>query len=223
VIADALTRHWWPLSALAAIALPKTRLPLAAALLADPRKLPDDLAYGLGLWRGCLTQRTLDPLLPARAWLNRRVYYGRTAAAISRRHPGQARPLNVSPWTTAAWLALAARRPVTALGIVGVATALTAREVDPATAFRLAAVGSFRSGRVVADALTRAWWPLAAAAAVHPAARLPLAAALATKRPLQLADDLAYGLGLWQGCLEQRTIDPLLPARPWKLDRVSLS
>ena len=28
--------------------------------------------------------------------------------------------------------------------------------------------------------------------------RLPLAAALATKTPLQLADDLAYGLCLWQ-------------------------
>ncbi|WP_053226197.1 mycofactocin biosynthesis glycosyltransferase MftF [Solirubrobacter soli] len=158
-----------------------------------------------------------------RAWFGRRVYYGRTAAGIAKRHPGKARPLNVSPWTTAAWLALAARRPVAAVGIVGVATALTAREVEPARAFQLAAVGSFRSGRVVADALTRAWWPLSAAAALHPKARLPLAAALATKSPLQLADDLAYGLGLWRGCIEQRTIDPLLPARPWRLDRVSLS
>jgi glycosyltransferase involved in cell wall biosynthesis len=158
-----------------------------------------------------------------RAWFSRRVYYGRTAAGIAKRHPGKARPLNVSPWTTAAWVALAARRPVTALGIVGVATALTARAVDPATAFRLAAVGSLRSGRVVADALTRAWWPLSLTAAAFPGARLPLAAALATKTPLQLADDVAYGLGLWQGCLEQRTLDPLLPARPWTLARVSLS
>jgi hypothetical protein len=157
-----------------------------------------------------------------RAWFSRRVYYGRTAAAIAKRHPGKARPLHVSPWTTAAWAAAAARRPLTAAAILGAATALTAREVDPATAFRLAAVGSLRSGRVVADALTRAWWPLCAAAALHPAARLPLAAALATKTPLRLADDLAYGLGLWQGCLEQRTVDPLLPARPWKLERVVL-
>jgi len=68
VVADALTRHWWPLSALAAATLPRARLPLAAALLADPRKLPDDLAYGFGLWRGCLRHRTLDPLLPAKPW-----------------------------------------------------------------------------------------------------------------------------------------------------------
>jgi hypothetical protein len=87
----------------------------------------------------------------------------------------------------------------------------------------LAAVGTLKSGRVVADALTRAWWPLSLTAAAFPGARLPLAAALATKTPLQLADDVAYGLGLWQGCLEQRTLDPLLPARPWTLARVSLS
>jgi mycofactocin glycosyltransferase len=158
-----------------------------------------------------------------RAWLARRVYYGRTAAAIAKRHPGNARPLHVSPWTTAAWVALAARRPVAAAGILGVATALTAREVDARTAAQLAALGSLRSGRVVADALTRTWWPLSALAAISPRARLPLAAALATKTPLQLADDLAYGIGLWHGCAQQRTLDPLLPARPWTLERRALA
>jgi mycofactocin system glycosyltransferase len=157
------------------------------------------------------------------AWFSRRVYYGRTAAAIAKRHPGKARPLPVSPWTSAAWLALAARRPLTAAGILGVASALAAREVDPRTAVQLAALGSLRSGRVVADALTRAWWPLSLAAAAFPRARLPLAVALATKTPLQLADDLAYGIGLWQGCAQQRTLDPLLPARPWRFTRMTLS
>jgi GT2 family glycosyltransferase len=158
------------------------------------------------------------------AWFRRRVYYGRTAAGIAKRHPGKARPLNVSPWTTAAWAALAARNPLAAAAILATATALTARELDARTAAQLAALGSLRSGRVVADALTRAWWPLSAAAAVaFPKARLPLAAALTTKTPLQLADDLAYGIGLWQGCLEQRTLDPLLPASPWKFTHTALS
>jgi hypothetical protein len=77
---------------------------------------------------------------------------------------------------------------------------------------------------VVADALTRAWWPLSAAAALTlPRSRAPLAAALATKRPLQLADDLAYGIGLWQGCFAQRTLDPLMPAHAWKLAHAELS
>ena len=136
------------------------------------------------------------------AWFKRRVYYGRTAAGIAKRHPGKARPLNVSPWTTAAWLALAARRPVSAAAILGTAAALAARELDARTAVELAGLGSLRSGRVVADALTRPWWPLAAVAAARvPRTRLPLAAALATKTPLQIADDLAYGIGLWQGCV----------------------
>ena len=104
-----------------------------------------------------------------RAWLARRVYYGRTAAAIAHRHPGKARPLHVSPWTTAAWAAALLGRPKTAMGITAVATALLARE----TGLRTAAGSSprwarFKSGRVVADALTRHWWPLALA---HPRTR----------------------------------------------------
>jgi glycosyltransferase involved in cell wall biosynthesis len=163
------------------------------------------------------------------AWLARRAYYGRTAANIAKRHPGRARPLNVSLWTTAAWAAVAARRPFTALAITAAATALLAKELReydlPAlTAIELAGLGTLRSGRVIADALTRHWWPLSAAAAVAvPKARAPLAAALMTKRPLELADDLAYGAGLWRGCVEQRELDPLLPARPWRLRHSELS
>ena len=67
-----------------------------------------------------------------RAWLARRVYYGKTAAAIAHRHPGQARPLHVSPWTTAAWTAALLGRPKTAMGITAVATALLARETRTA-------------------------------------------------------------------------------------------
>jgi mycofactocin system glycosyltransferase len=143
------------------------------------------------------------------AWLRRRVYYGRTAAQIAKHHPGQARPLHVSPWTTAAYAALLAKRPGTALAITATATALLARHVPPRTAFELAAVGTLRSGRVVADALSRHWWPLALA---HPRTRLAF-----IKPPLALLDGIAYGTGLWLGCVEQRTLDPLLPANGWKL------
>jgi mycofactocin system glycosyltransferase len=157
-------------------------------------------------------------------WFARRVYYGTTAAGIAKRHPAKARPLHVSPWTIAAWLALAARRPLTATAITAGATALLARELDGdvRTATSLAAVGTLRSGRVIADALRRHWWPLSALAAIaFPQARLPLAAALLAD-PRKLPDDLAYGIGLWRGCLRQRTLDPLLPARPWRLARREL-
>jgi hypothetical protein len=150
-----------------------------------------------------------------KAWLARRVYYGRTAAPLAQRHPGKARPLHVSPWTTAAWLAAGTGHPKTALAITATATALLARELPPTTAVQIAALGTLRSGRVVADALTRTWWPLALA---RP--KLLAIAALVHPHPLKLADDLAYGAGVWLGCLEQRVLDPLLPAKPWRLARL---
>lgn len=146
-----------------------------------------------------------------RAWLARRVYYGRTAAQIAKRHPGNARPLHVSPWTTAAYAALLTGRPRGAAAILAAATALLARDVPPKAAIELATVGSLRSGRVVADALSRHWWPLAL---LYPRTRLAF-----LKPPLALADDLAYGTGVWLGCLQHRTLDPLLPAKGWKLVR----
>ncbi len=104
-------------------------------------------------------------------WLQRRVYYGRTAAPLALRHPNHARPLHVSVWTTATWATLAARRPATAAAITATATALLAREVPPRLAFELAALGTLRSGRVVADSLARAWWPVSTLAALRPRAR----------------------------------------------------
>ena len=133
------------------------------------------------------------------------MYYGTTAAGIAKRHPGKARPLHVSPWTTAAWLALAARRPLAAIAITAAADRAArprarGRRAGPArTATRLAAGGTLRSGRVVADALTRHWWPLSVLAALAvPRTRLPLAAAFLSD-PRKLPDDLAYGFGLWRG------------------------
>jgi hypothetical protein len=83
-------------------------------------------------------------------------------------------------------------------------------------------VGGFKSGRVVADAIARAYWPAALAALAIPKARLPIAlAALVSSQgsPLKLADDLAFGYGVWRGCFTHRTLAPLTPARPWRLAR----
>lgn len=82
-LGSALSRTWWPLAIPAAVAIPKLRLPVAALMLAPPlldwadrrppldparytvARLLDDAAYGLGVWHGCLRERTLRPLLPA--------------------------------------------------------------------------------------------------------------------------------------------------------------
>jgi mycofactocin system glycosyltransferase len=145
-------------------------------------------------------------------WLARRVYYGRTAAPLAKRHPGNARPLHVSPWTTAAWLALVTKHPKTAVAITAAGVALLARELPPKTAAEVAGLGTLRSGRVFADALRRFYWPLAFT-------RPTLFAAAAITHPLKLAEDVAYGAGVWIGCLQHGTLDPLLPSRAWRLER----
>jgi mycofactocin glycosyltransferase len=86
--ADGITRHYWPLSALACATSRRARRLVAAVALVeglvdwhrhrdrDPRVRPgplayvvahrlDDLAYGAGLWWGALRHRTLAPLRPA--------------------------------------------------------------------------------------------------------------------------------------------------------------
>jgi hypothetical protein len=62
----------------------------------------------------------------------------------------------------------------------------------------------------------RAYWPLSLAAALAlPRTRPALLAAALTK------GDPAYGAGLWLGCLEHRTLDPLLPGLGWRMTSLS--
>ena len=65
-IASAVRRVWWPLLALAALRSRSARRILVASAIAsrNPIALLDDAAYSLGVWKGILRERTLDPLIP---------------------------------------------------------------------------------------------------------------------------------------------------------------
>ncbi len=81
-LAQAITRVWWPLAVLAAVACRRLRAALAMALLlpaaldwvagrrpADPVRsvglsIVDDVAYGTGVWMGMIREKTLEPLVP---------------------------------------------------------------------------------------------------------------------------------------------------------------
>ncbi|MBV9205200.1 MAG: mycofactocin system glycosyltransferase, partial [Actinobacteria bacterium] len=81
-LGSAISRTWWPAALAAAVAVRRLRLPLAALVLAPPAldwldrrppldpvryvaaRLLDDVAYSLGVWRGCAARRTIRPLLP---------------------------------------------------------------------------------------------------------------------------------------------------------------
>jgi len=138
------------------------------------------------------------------------------AAAAGRPAPGAA--------CTGAAIALLARRlaRVTGEEWPGARTAW-------GLAARLAGGGTLAAGRPLGSAISRTWWPVALPSALAvPRLRVPLAALVLApplldwldRRPpldparyvaARLLDDIGYSLGVWQGCLEHRTIRPLLP------------
>ena len=82
---------------------------------------------------------------------------------------------------------------------------------------RLAARGQLGAGRLLAAASRRVWWPLLLPTRrgrrVLAAAYTPFAVQTASpgRLALRIADDVAYGAGVWTGCVRHRTATPLLP------------
>ena len=175
-----------------------------------------------------------QPRATMTSWMRQRYAYGTSAAPLERRHPGALAPVRVSGWSAASWLALVAGWPIVGTSIAGITTVALARKLrhipdGPTQAVRLAGLGHLFAGRSLASAITRAWWPLAAIAALVStrARRAVVAAAIAPtlfdwlrERPsidparyvgLRLLDDIAYGAGLTRGAFDARSIDSLRP------------
>jgi mycofactocin system glycosyltransferase len=154
----------------------------------------------------------------------RRFAYGTSAGPLSRRHPGAARPLVVSPLHAAAVAALLAGCPVVAVGVGAVGAA----RLSASTGFPLR-----HTVRPTVSGIVSTWrglgryacqfaLPLVAATAVVPGhgrrARAVAAVLLAAGgvdslryAPARLADHAAYGAGVWTGCVRERSLRPLLP------------
>lgn len=176
-----------------------------------------------------------------RAWLGQRYRYGTSAAPLARRHPGALAPLRISGWSAAVWTMVMCRRPAAGVAVaLGTVVALQRKlyDVPPADSAALAALGHLHAGAQIAAALRRAWWPLAllgalasprtrpwlaAAVGVPPTAEWfrarrrarrgegPRPAGLATFVGMRIADDVAYGAGVWSGCGRIRSFDALRP------------
>ncbi len=166
------------------------------------------------------------------SWLRQRQGYGQSAGPLARRHPGALAPLGVSGWSAGVWGLLALGQVIPA-GLISGWTAVALMKKLPdlprKTALDLVRYGHFGAGRQIASAIGRAWWPLALIAGLvsKRARRAVLAAVLIPPlqdwyrtRPdlgvaryvgLRVADDAAYGWGLWQGAWRARTTEPLMP------------
>ncbi len=173
------------------------------------------------------------------SWLGRRAFYGTTAGPLAQRHPGSLAPVRASAWTAGVWALAAARRPALAAATLAASVLLLARRLDglvehPITvAGRIAVGGTITAARPAAHGLARAWSPALALGLGW--RRTRSAAALALLVPavgdwvadraeldpiryaaLHVADDLAYGAGVWLGCLGARTPAPLVPRIVWR-------
>jgi mycofactocin system glycosyltransferase len=168
-----------------------------------------------------------------RGLLRRRFRYGTSAAPLARRHPGRLSHAVIRPWpATAAALALGGR-PRAALAVTaGHAAVLTFRlrksGVRPTRACASAASAVGHTVVGTGHAATMFAAPALFAALVPRATRrraiVLLAAAPLTewaRRPPPLdplrwtaaciADDVAYGSGVWRGCTTERTLAPVRP------------
>ena len=130
------------------------------------------------------------------------------------------------------WGLLLIRRPIAALAVAaGTIVALRRKlhDLPVEEPVRLAGLGHVYAGRQVAGAITRSWWPVALVVGlVSPRSRPALLAATVlppiidwatgprAQDPvryigLRIADDLAYGTGVWSGVIEQRSGAALAP------------
>lgn len=170
-----------------------------------------------------------------RAWFEQRRSYGSSAAPLATRHGDAVAPVVVSGWSALAWLMLVAGHPVVAVTVAGGTSAALARKLSHLPdanrlAIELAGRGHLGAGRVLAAGITRAWWPIVALAATRSrTARRALAASALVPSlvrwwqgdrsidpvrycALRLADDLAYSVGVWQGCWHEHDVRALLPS-----------
>lgn len=177
------------------------------------------------------------------ALLARRLYYGTSAAPLAQRHPTFIPPLVMDPWPAMTVAALLARRPLVAAAAFALSGLTTRRSLrahdlpaDDAWRTNTAAIGQTFVGvgryltqyappAIVAMLLSggRGRWGRRAAAASLLLG--PPLMAWARRRPeidpirfaaAAVAEDVAYGVGVWAGCVAHRTIAPLRPVVRWR-------
>jgi mycofactocin glycosyltransferase len=165
--------------------------------------------------------------------LARRFRYGTSAGPLARRHPASMAPLVLYPWPTLTVVAVLARRPILAVLSAGALMRTTRRALNraglPATGMWPAAVTSthqtwlglgrygtqFAGPALTLLALNHKGRMAAASLVLGPA----LAAWIGRRTRLDparfvlahIAEDIAYGAGVWTGAWRARTTVPVRP------------
>lgn len=175
-----------------------------------------------------LTARHVEP----RTWwarLDRSRRYGTAAGALARRHPSA--PLSPPVAPVAAVLLAGLGRPRWAAALLAASTVgpirrMRAAGVPARDSVATATTASVAATTYAARWLSQVWSPALALLAVRAARRrdrmagAALATVVARRR---LVDDIAYGAGVWTGCLRGRSWRPVVPWRVFatKINSVS--
>jgi mycofactocin glycosyltransferase len=167
------------------------------------------------------------------AWLRQRHLYGTSAAPLASRHGPAVAPVRLDRWSIVVWV-LAIVHPLAGAAVAAGTTAALARKLRALrspwpVSVRLAGLGNLYAGRVLASALVRAWAPgtLLAAIVSRRARRVVIAALIlpplltwrrgrspldpARAVALSIADDAAYGTGVWRGVWRARSLAAVRP------------
>jgi len=167
-------------------------------------------------------------------WIEQRRCYGRSAAPLAVRHGRAVAPARCSAWSLVAWGAAVAGHPMIGVGVATGSTAALASKLDHLPggrelAVRLGSVGHVHAALGLTRTAGRAWWPITLAVAIaRPRLGKRLLAALVAlpllewiygERPtdpvttagLRIADDVAYGLGVWEGMWAERSLAAIRP------------
>lgn len=166
--------------------------------------------------------------------LRKRFCYGTSAGPLSRRHPGRLAPAELRPWPTLAAVALLGGRPRIAVAVTALYGGAMARRVwplgvPPTLAMRWSVQGTGWSLFGLGRAATVVAGPALVLGAVGGRRMRRAAMALSMVPPAvewwrrrpdldlvrwslaSVADDVAYGIGVWAGCIRAGTLAPLLP------------
>ncbi len=197
-----------------------------------PRVAARRRRLGMPVRAGRHVSHTVRPTL--RRWCRQRRQYGTAAAPLARRHP--ARPPLAHRSLERRGLGARRRRSSAARSEHrsgdddgGVRPNPADMPERTSVAVRYAGLGNLHAGRLLAAAVTRSWWPIAlvvclvsrrARRAVAVAALAPALVDWVRMRPrvdpvrwivLRLLDDASYGLGVWVGCVTERSAAALAP------------
>ncbi|MDQ1129682.1 mycofactocin biosynthesis glycosyltransferase MftF [Microbacterium sp. SORGH_AS_0888] len=170
-------------------------------------------------------------------WFARKLFYGTGAADLAADHPSAIVPAILRPWSIGMLIALCAGRrwslPAAAAITLGAAWRLRGRLPEmrgrSALAVRLAGSGALSAVAQLSALALRHWWPAAAVLCVFSrrarwiVAGLAIVDAEVERRrtrsdldPLRFLvarrlDDIAYGAGVWLGCVRRRSFRALRP------------